>query len=51
MGKITVTLIDEVEKQLRQYVTTNYPEQPFGKLSEIVNQAIMEFMAKKKKGN
>lgn len=44
MGKITVTLEDNVEKKLRIYVSQNFPEQPFGKLSEVVNQAVKEFL-------
>lgn len=46
MGKITITLEDETEKQLRSYVTSHYPEKPFGKLSEIVDKAVKEFLAK-----
>jgi hypothetical protein len=46
MGKITVTLSDQTEKQLRTYVTQKYPEQPFGKLSEIVEKALTEFLEK-----
>ena len=47
MGKITVTLDDKIEKDLRIYVSKNYPEKPFGKLSEIVNQAVKEYLANK----
>jgi hypothetical protein len=47
MGKITVTISDETEKRLREYVTRRYPEKPFGKLSQIVEQAIKEFLEKK----
>lgn len=49
MGKLTITLDDEVEKQLRNFVTSKYPEKPFGKLSEIVNRALKEFMEKNRK--
>jgi hypothetical protein len=46
MGKITITLEDPVEKWLRNYVTKNYPEKPFGKLSGIVNEALKRYMEK-----
>jgi len=48
MGKITVTLDDEVEKKLRAFVTSKYPEKPFGKLSQIVNEAVKEYLKKNK---
>lgn len=40
MGIITISLSDKVEKQLREYVTSKYPEEPFGKLSKVVEEAI-----------
>jgi hypothetical protein len=49
MGKITITLSDETEKELRSYVTSKYPEQPFGKLSEVVETSVKEYLNKQKK--
>jgi len=40
MGKITVTLSDETEKRLREFVTKKYPLKPFGKLSETIEAAL-----------
>ena len=40
MGKITVKLTDETESKLRKYVTKQFPEKPYGKLSLIVEQAL-----------
>jgi hypothetical protein len=51
MGKITVTLNDDTEKQLRRYVTQTYAEKPFGKISGVVEEAVKRFLleaAKKK---
>jgi len=45
MGKITITIHDEIEKKLRQFVTTNYPEKPYGKLSQVVEEALKEWLA------
>jgi len=48
MGKITVTLNDAVEKKLRQFVTTKYPEKPYGKLSEVVEESLKRFLKEEK---
>lgn len=48
MGKITVTLSDEIEKKLRYFVTTKYPEKPYGKLSEVVEESIKRFLKEEK---
>jgi Arc/MetJ-type ribon-helix-helix transcriptional regulator len=45
MGKITVTLSDDTERQLRRYVTQTYAEKPFGKISEIVEEAVRSFLS------
>lgn len=49
MGKITITISDEVERRLRTYVTSKYPEKPYGKLSEIVEESLVEFLKKESK--
>ncbi len=43
MGKITISLSDEIEKRLREHVTKTYPEKPFGKLSKVVEDALKEW--------
>lgn len=45
--KITLMLSDETDKKLRAYIVKRYPEQPFGKLSEVVEAAITEYLNKK----
>jgi hypothetical protein len=49
MAKITITLTDETEKKLRSYVTSKYPEKPFGKLSGVVEEALIEYFEKRSK--
>jgi hypothetical protein len=49
MAKITITLTDETEKKLRSYVTSKYPEKPFGKLSNVVEEALIEYLEKRSK--
>ena len=44
MGKITVTLKEQVEDALRLYVSKKYPKQTYGKLSLIVNKAVKEWL-------
>jgi len=44
MAKITITLTDKTEKQLRSYVTSKYPEKPFGKLSGVVEEALKQYL-------
>jgi len=46
MGKITISLSDETEKKLRKFVTSKYPEQPYGKLSEVIETATKEWLSK-----
>lgn len=46
MAKITINLTDETESNLRKYVTTNYPEKPYGKLSLVVEEALKEWLSR-----
>ena len=46
MAKITIKLTDETESNLRKYVTTHYPEKPYGKLSLVVEEALKEWLSR-----
>ena len=48
VGKITVTLRDATERRLREYVTTHYPEKPYGKLSLVVEESVKEYLDRKR---
>ena len=48
MGKITVKLTDETESKLRKYVTTKFPEKPYGKLSLVVEKSLQSFLKDQK---
>jgi|WetSurMetagenome_2_1015567.scaffolds.fasta_scaffold533769_2 hypothetical protein len=50
MGKITVSLTDETEKQLHSYLSSKYPKQKLDKLSEIVEISVKEYLEKQKEG-
>ena len=49
MGKITLILQDDIERALREYVIRNFPEQPFGKLSFVVNESIKNYLETQRK--
>lgn len=44
MKKITILLEDAVDQSLREYVSKTYPVQPYGKLSEVINAAVVEYL-------
>ncbi|MEM1590296.1 MAG: ribbon-helix-helix domain-containing protein [Candidatus Bathyarchaeia archaeon] len=46
MGKITVEISDSVEKALRRYIADRFWENPKGKLSAFVEEAIKEKLEK-----
>lgn len=42
--KLTVSLNPQTEQALRTYVSKTYPTETFGKLSEIVDKAVIEYL-------
>ena len=45
MGKLTVSISDDLEKKLRTYIARRFAgEKLYGKLSEIVEEALREWM-------
>jgi hypothetical protein len=46
MGKISVEISDEVERKIRKYIADRYYEKPFGKLSQIVEEALKIWIEK-----
>ncbi len=50
MGKVSVSLSDETEKKLRSFVATRYPEKRLGKLSEVVEASVKEYLENQKGG-
>jgi len=44
LGKITITLSDETERKLRQFVTAKNPGKPYGKLSEVIEEALRDWL-------
>ncbi len=48
MGKITITLTNETEKKLRSFVTKKYAKESVGKLDEVVETSVKEYLEKQK---
>jgi Arc/MetJ-type ribon-helix-helix transcriptional regulator len=46
MGKISVEISDELENKIRKYIAERYWKNPFGKLSEIVEEALKIWIEK-----
>jgi hypothetical protein len=44
MGKITIMLTPETEKSLRTYIAKKYPTEIYGKISEIIETALKEYL-------
>jgi hypothetical protein len=48
MGKITIVLSAETERRLRSFVAKKYSDQVHGKLSEVVESSVKEYLDKQK---
>lgn len=44
MGRINILISDETENKIRDYIAKKYPRQTFGKISEISETAIIEYL-------
>ena len=49
--KLTISLMPQTEHALRVYVSKTYPIETFGKLSQVVDQALTEFLKKHESQN
>jgi hypothetical protein len=45
MARIQVILNDETEEKLRLYINKKYPKKPYGKISEVINEALDKYLA------
>jgi len=45
MGKLTINLSDATEERLRRHVSKTYPVHSFGKLGEVIEKAIVAYLA------
>jgi len=48
--KVTIVISEDTENELRDYIRTKY-RKPFGKLSEIVEKSLQEYLKKEKKAH
>lgn len=44
LGRLTIILDDELEKRLRGYIARNYAEETYGKISQVINEALRRFL-------
>jgi hypothetical protein len=46
LGRIQILLNDDIEEVLREYISEKYPLHPYGKISQVVTRAVLEFLLK-----
>jgi len=44
MPKLTIILTDETNRKLREHVAKNYPQESYGKISWVIEEALKEYM-------
>ena len=44
MGKLTVMLSEKMENDLRRYVAKRYPTETYGKISYVIEQALIKYI-------
>lgn len=48
MPKITIELEDSLNRRVRKYIYENFPDSPYGKLKDVVEMALREFLDNRK---
>ncbi|HMK95684.1 MAG TPA: hypothetical protein VK536_09845 [Candidatus Limnocylindrales bacterium] len=43
MGKLTIVLSEKTENDLRKYVAKKYPTEIYGKISFVIEQALLKY--------
>jgi Arc/MetJ-type ribon-helix-helix transcriptional regulator len=46
MGKLSIEISDQVEEKIRRYIAANFWRNPKGKLSEIIEEALKDWLKK-----
>jgi hypothetical protein len=46
MGKLSIEISDQVEEKVRRYIAENFWRNPKGKLSEIIEEALKDWLKK-----
>jgi hypothetical protein len=44
MGKLTIILTPETEKEMRNYIARKYPTEIYGKISEVIETALKGYL-------
>jgi hypothetical protein len=44
MPKLTIMLSDKTNRQLREYVAKEYPMEPYGKISQVIEDSLKVYL-------
>ena len=47
MPKVTLIMDDELNRRVRKYLSTTYPDSQYGKLKGVIEDALKEYLDKK----
>lgn len=48
MPKVTLIMDDELNKRTRKYINDTFPDSPYGRLKEVIEDALKEYLEKRK---
>jgi hypothetical protein len=46
MGKLVIIINDELEERLRRYIARKYPTETYGKIKQVIEEALTEYLQK-----
>jgi len=47
MPKVTLIMDDKLNKRVRKYISDTFPDSPYGRLKEVIESAVLEYLEKK----
>jgi hypothetical protein len=50
MGKMVIIIDDKLEDQLRRYISQKYPTETYGKIRQVVEEALKQYLKKALEG-
>jgi hypothetical protein len=46
LTKVTIILDDELNRKVRKYIVDTYPDSQYGKLKDVIEEALREFLGR-----
>jgi len=46
MGKLVIIIDDKLEEKLRRHISHKYPTETYGKIKQIIEEALTEYLQK-----